>query len=212
MVQATRDAVQFLLSEAIAGLSDRQQHGVAVKEQSRRIVKEVESSLAGDASELISIQQEDLTALHELARANQRIRAHWLIRLLQTHLVASWLAAVPMATAGLVTGAAESVLMALAAPLLSGYLIYVYLPLRLLSYCGSILLSFIQPSSIRPRLIDREDYGMAFSIEATMLVLPLLWPCWLIVRQSRTGRPAGGAWIAVGRLLAAQVAILIAIR
>lgn len=212
MVQGKCIAVQALLSEATAWLSFCQQHDIAVNEQSRRIVQKMESLLAGDSSEQISIQQTDLTAIHELARANQRVHAHWLIGLSQTHLFASWLAALPMATSGLVTGDLELIVMAMAAPFLAGFLIYVYLPLRLLSYFGSVLLSLIQPISRRPRLIEGEDYGMAFAIEAAMFVLPLLWPCWLVVRHWRTGRRAQGAWIAIGILLAAQVGFRMAIR
>ncbi len=212
MVQAKRIAVQTLLSEAVAGVSYCQQHRMAVDEQSQRLVEMVERLLQDDPNDRISIEQEDLSAVYELARVNQRIHGHWLTKLVQTHIVASWLAAIPIAIAGLVAGELLVFMIAMAAPLIAGLLIYVYLPCRLLSYAFSILLASLRPLSRWPEFIDGEDYGMWFAIMAMVIVLPMLWPSWLLVRQWRTGRPARGAWIAVGLLLVAEVALLFASR
>lgn len=174
MVSAKRECVSELLRDAERWLSFCRSHGIRVSDEQDVATVRIRLVIDTSAGLQVTVDQADLTCIHDMSRAFRRATCSRIRKLWQTHCVASYLIVFTLPFSG-----PE----ALAAPLLTGWFLFVYLPVAGPWYWLT-----------RPRG-EFEGLLLFISIEAGIRYATMLPWAWYIARHLRSRQPAFFAYL-----------------
>jgi hypothetical protein len=202
--------VAELVGKARGFLEFRRRHQLPVKTSAEIAVAMVTTAVEEPQTKSqITIEQRDLTIVHELADAFDRMRCSWFVKWCQTHAVACWLGTLLPAVMSAAWGSFDFLLIWPTMPLVGAFLVYVILPFRLLMFAGVWALSHLN-DRLRPTLFEphADDVIMAAAMPAAVMVMTYGLPSWFIARQFRTGQECRWAWWMVAMLRLCELAAL----